>query len=235
MASTPPPGSQLTLEVQLRDEATLANYLPLAERQLVVDALQALMAGEGESLIYLYGPVSSGKSHLLQAVCQYLGQNALYLPLAELIDCPPDAVLADIEQASLVCLDDIDAVSGLPNWELALFHCFNRIRAVGCRLLLSASVAPRQLTMELADLRSRLGWGLIFHLPDYDDAEKESLLVFCARRRGLVMSAEVARYLIARLPRNLEQLLAFLGEVDKLSLKYKRALTIPFLRQILAS
>ncbi len=227
------PGQQLPLKVQLRDEATLGNFLVTDSLRPLMPLLEGLCAGSGEPLLYLHGTKNSGKSHLLQACCHQLGSAAIYLPLAELVDYPPEQVLADMETMALVCLDDMDVIAGVGSWERGLFHFFNRARAAGCRLLLAASAAPRSLGTKLPDLQSRLSWGLVFHLPGYSDADKEALLILRARQRGLSMSAEVARYVVSRAPRGLAQLFELLDRVDERSLAEQRGITVPFLRQVL--
>lgn len=230
MPATPSAGPQLALAVQLRDEATLDNYLPTDAVAPLIPLLEGQAEPDGESVIFLHGPADAGKSHLLQACCHRAAGPSLYLPLAELGDYRPEAVLAEMESMAVVCLDDIDAIEGDADWELALFHFFNRARAAGCRLLLSAKTSPRGLGIQLADLRSRLGWGLVYHLPGYDDAQKVALLEFRAARRGLQMPAEVARYIISRAPRGLGELLQLLDHLDRLSLAEQRALTVPFVK-----
>jgi DnaA family protein len=226
-------GPQLALNVQLRDEATLENFLPGPALAPLIALLKAQLEPGGEPLIYLHGAADAGKSHLLQACCQRAGSGALYLPLGELRDYPPEAVLADMETMTLVCLDDVDAVQGDAAWEQALFHFFNRARAADCRLLLSAAVSPRGLALQLADLRSRLSWGVVYHLPGYDDEQKVELLGFRAARRGLQMPAEVARYIVSRAPRGLGQLMQLLDRLDRSSLAAQRALTVPFVKRAL--
>ena len=68
---------QLSLEVRLRDDATLDNFLALPKVQPLVGALQNQLDPSGESVIYLYGPAGTGKSHLLQASCMNRSRNDL--------------------------------------------------------------------------------------------------------------------------------------------------------------
>ena len=224
---------QLALEVQLRDDATLENYLGVPAVQPLLLALQQQTTPDGEAIIFLYGPDGCGKSHLLQAACHLAGSGALYLPLAELAEYSPQDVLQSIETLDLVCLDDVDAVLGDDDWELALFDLCNRARQWGCRLLVAGQGAPRTLAVKLADLRSRLSWGIVYQLSQSDDEEKSAVLRFRAGRRGLSMSAEVASYIVTRAPRSLEHLLELLDTLDKVSLAEQRALSIPFVKQAL--
>jgi DnaA family protein len=224
---------QLPLPVQLRDEATLDNFLPLPASRALIAALRAQIGGDGEPIIYLHGPTGVGKTHLLQASCHLVGVGAVYLPLGEVADCLPDEVLQGMETLKLVCLDDVDRVMGRADWELALFNLINRARQQGCRLLVAGSAAPRVLAVDLPDLRSRLGWGIVYQLAAANDEVKTAILQFRAGRRGLVLGDEVCAYLVARAPRDMDALLAVLDTLDRASLVEKRALSIPFVKSVL--
>ena len=226
-------GQQLPLLVQLRDDATLKNFLPFPLSEALLQGIKSLCAGEGDSVVFLHGNRGSGKSHLLQAACHLAGEQALYLPLRELQVYPPEEVLAGVETLGLVALDDLDAVLGDEAWELALFDLYNRSKEWGCRLLIAASGAPRVLDVSLADLRSRLSWGVVYQLPSVSDEEKQAILQFRATRRGLALPDEVAVFIVNRVPRDLERLLELLDKLDRASLVQKRALSIPFVKQVL--
>ncbi len=224
---------QLTLEVRLRDDATFDNfYLSDANRPLV-EAAQAQAQPGGEPVIFMHGGPGSGKSHLLQASCHRLGPGSLYLPLAQLVDDPPDEVLHAVEHLDLVCLDDLHAVSGNGDWERGLFHLFNRARETGCALQFAADTPPRHLPLDLADLRSRLSWAVVFKLAAPSDVEKAEILRFRAARRGLSLAPETASFIVNRASRSLDDLLALLETLDRASLAEQRPLSIPFVKSIL--
>jgi DnaA-homolog protein len=227
------PQQQLTLPVSLRDDATLDNFLPVPGSEALLGALGQQLEEGGEAIIYLHGGIGSGKSHLLQACCHRAGGGALYLPLADLVGYGPGEVLADVADMRLICLDDLDAVAGMPAWELALFELYNRARETGARLLVAAASAPRVIALDLEDLRSRLSWGVVYRLASCDDEQKKAVLQFRARRRGLTLPDEVASYLVSRAPRGLDPLLGLLDLLDQASLEHKRALSIPFVKQVL--
>jgi DnaA family protein len=224
---------QLPLEVHLRDDATMENFLALDKVQPLVSALQTQLDADGEAVIYLYGPAGTGKSHLLQAGCHVGSAETLYLPLAELHQFPAGEVLQGVEFLDRVCIDDLHVVLGDANWELALFNLFNDARQQGCRLVVAGNAAPRALPVDLADLRSRLSWGIVYQLVEGDDEEKAEILQFRAARRGLSLATGVASYIVSRAPRAMEQLLQVLDQLDKVSLAEKRALSIPFVKEVM--
>jgi len=127
---------QLSLAIALDDQATFDNfYAPNGTPQHMATFL---LKDEGRKFAYLSGASGTGLSHLLQAICQStaLGRNsgALYLPLEELSQYPPEQVLEGLENAPLVCIDDLQLVSDREDWHIPLFNLFNNCRDAGCRL-----------------------------------------------------------------------------------------------------
>lgn len=228
---------QLSLRINLNDDATFENFF-LQEQdsnRQVATVLRDQLLPREQPFIYLWGARGSGVSHLLQASCHQAsaqGLSAQYLPLGELLDYPPEQLLENLEQLSLVCLDDVQVVSGNSEWEKGLFDLFNRIRqAEGC-LLLGANCSARELPLQLPDLQSRFGWGPVFQLSSSDDDEKLQILQFRASRRGMELGDDVARYLINRAARELGELIRCLDRLEDVSLQEGRKLSIPFVKQV---
>ncbi len=224
---------QLALEIRLRDDATFDNFFTTSPNEVVVNALSHWDAPSSEPVMYLHGAEGSGKTHLLQASCHQFDADALYLPLGELSHFQPQDVLQGVESMALLCLDDLQRVSGVSEWEEALFNLYNRARQSGCRLLLAADTAPRKLPVSLPDLASRLSWGVVYQLAEANDEEKAQILRFRAGRRGMTLSPEAAAYIVHRAPRETGDLLQLLDKLDQASLVEQRALSIPFVKTAL--
>jgi DnaA family protein len=120
------------------------------------------------------------------------------------------------------------------DWEIALFDFYNRARARDCALLIAADAPPRALQVGLADLRSRLAWGVVFQLARASDEDRAEILRFRAGRRGPALTPEVAGYIVHRAPRGITELLAVLDRLDRASLTEQRAVSIPFVKRALA-
>ncbi|WP_263322560.1 DnaA regulatory inactivator Hda [Endozoicomonas sp. Mp262] len=228
---------QLPLSVQLRDDATFANFFGGPNDALVnlLDMDRKLPSVDTEQFIFIYGNNGVGCSHLLQAACHQVDRQAgrsIYLPMSELVNYSPQ-LLEGMERLQLVCIDDIGEVAGIPEWEEGLFDLFNRLRDAKTRLLVAASKPPKSLGIQLPDLVSRLSWGLVFQVQPLTDHDKVSALQLRAHLRGLEMSEEVARYIIYRSSREMGSLFQILHKLDGASLRAKRKLTIPFVKQVM--
>jgi DnaA family protein len=223
---------QLPLGIGLRDESTFENFVAIGNEQLVDTLINH--AGE-DKIVYLWGGNSVGKTHLLQAWCKRHAENGLsvaFLPLLQYQELAPD-ICEGLENLDAVCIDDIQAVAGISEWEEALFHLYNRMRDAAKLIIISANAAPLALGLKLADLVSRLNAALILHVTGLDDQGKMEVLKLRALARGLELSDEAAQFLIRHYPRDMSILLATLDKLDHASLAAQRRLTIPFIKQVM--
>lgn len=227
--------SQLPLQIALRPPATLDGFLA-GDNAQVLASVRACALGTGERLLFLAGPMGSGRTHLLAGACNLAARDSLrcaYLPLADPGGLAP-ALLSDLDGLDLVCLDDLEGIAGDRRWEEAVFALFNGLRDRGGRLIVAAARGPNELPLALPDLRSRLGWGLLLTLRPLRDEQLCTALEAAAAARGLRLGDGVARFLVERLPRALPELLGALDRLDEASLAAKRPLTLPFVRAQLA-
>lgn len=229
---------QLSLGIAHIDDATFDNFYlsPQSANALAVSALRQQFSALGEKFIFLWGGQGCGLTHLLQSAChsaQEQGSRIQYLPLRDMLHFSPQLLLEGLESLDLICIDDLHLIAGKSDWELALFHLFNRLRDSGKHLLVAADLGPHQLKIELPDLRSRLNSGVSFQIQQLDDQEKQAALQERAQRRGLELTDDVAKFILQRAPRNMNELFVNLSALDDASLAEQRKLTIPFVKQVL--
>lgn len=233
---------QLPLPIHQVDDETFENFYA-DNNLLLLDSLYQNFVEVRQPFFYIWGNKSSGKSHLLKAVSNHFlinQRSASYIPLEKSHYFSP-SVLDNAEQLDVICLDDLQAIMGDPEWEMAIFNLFNQIReqqglfSQGHKtlLLISANCPPQQLKIALADLRSRLTWGEVYRLDDLTDAQKMNILTQYAYNKGFELSDEVANFLLKRMERELQTLIGKLDLLDRASLQAQRKLTIPFVKEIL--
>lgn len=126
--------------------------------------------------------------------------------------------------------DDVDALDEAQ--QIGLFNRINEARESGGAVLAAGNAPPGQLAVR-EDLRSRLGWGLVYQVKPLTDAERAVFLSREAERRGMRLSDDVVWYLLARVRRDLSSLGAILDLLDRVSLEQKRHVTLPLVREAL--
>jgi len=223
--------SQLALPLQLQDHAVFESFWPAGNDTLV--AYLTELCGTGASPgCWIWGAAATGKTHLLQAVCDCSGDRSIYLPLAMFKEAGPE-VLNGLENRQFICLDDIDAIAGMPEWERALFELCNQAQDSGGILVIAGSATVRECGITLKDLESRFTRLPPFHIQPLADAERVKALQLRAKLRGLDLPQETANYLLTRRKRDMASLYALLDKLDLEALKAQRRLTIPFVKTVL--
>jgi len=222
---------QLALPLRLADHAVFGSYLSTGNEALVATLGELAVAG-GSQGCWLWGVPSSGKTHLLQAVCDRAGDRSVYVPLRLLLDAGPE-LLEGLESRELICLDDIDAVAGNESWEAALFDLYNQIFDADRCLIVAAAMSPRECPINLPDLQSRLARLPAFQVQALGDEDTVLALQLRARHRGLDLPDDTARYLLNRSRRDMASLYHLLDKLDLEALRAQRRLTIPFVKGVL--
>ncbi len=213
--------TQLLLNIAPDWAPTLDNFVAGRNVELLSALRHALAGTANERCIYLWGEAGSGKSHLLQAAA---GQaRALGQPAAYARSIVPDA-------APVIAVDDVEALDDAA--QVALFDLYNRLRENGGMLLVSGTVAPAHLLLR-DDLRTRLGWGLVYQVHGLSDEEKAQALESHAQARGFVVPHEVTQYLLRHGRRDLPALLATLDALDAHCLRLKRGASVPLLKEVM--
>ncbi len=228
---------QLPLGVRLRATAVFESFAP-GRHAASLAAVRDLAAGVTTAPLWLWGAAGSGKTHLLQAALaapapQRSPTGAAYLPLGRPGLQP--AMLQGLENVGLLALDEVEAAAGQPALETALFHLWNGVLERGGRLLLAARQPPAGLAIQLPDLASRFSSCLVMHLPVPDDSELPEVLRHLAAHRGLQVGPEASAWLLRRVRRDTHELAALMERLDAAALVAQRALTVPFLREVLGA
>ena len=247
--NTLPLPKQFALDIGHSPTASLENYLPGKDLALI-SALKDIEQSWGgaatkttsnplnQRWIYWWGPEGSGRSHLLHAI----GNAAQHASLEHVSLSSADptswvrleeniSAMAQRDIPSVITVDDVDHLDD--RLVGSLFRILNAVQASrAIHIFMAGKDAPANLKLR-EDLRTRLGWGLVFQTQLLDDDEKIQALSEAAKARGLVLSPEVLPWLLNRFYRDMPSLMALIDALDAYSLETKRAVTLPLVRELL--
>ncbi|MBU3540169.1 DnaA regulatory inactivator Hda [Polynucleobacter sp. UB-Tiil-W10] len=247
--NTPSLPKQFALDISHSPKASLENYLPgkdLALISALQDIERSWKRGDAQSSenplnqrwIYWWGPEGSGRSHLINAV----GNAADYAGLEHIALTPFEptswvrleekmGTISESTTPSVITVDDVDRLDD--RLVGSLFRILNVVQASkAIHIFMAGKASPANLKLR-EDLRTRLGWGLIFQTQLLDDDEKIQALEEAAKARGLVLSPDVLPWLLSRFYRDMPSLMALIDALDAYSLETKRAVTLPLVRELL--
>jgi len=212
---------QLSLALTPPPDPTLENFVPGSNVELLERLRSAAAGAPDEPVIFLWGEPGCGRTHLLRAVAA-AAADAAYLP--------PSADYVPAADKRVIAVDDVDRLDEAR--QITLFGILNRARETHGVVVAAGPMPPAQLTLR-EDLKTRLGWGLVYRVHLLSDDDKARHLRAEAERRGLRLPDEVVSYLLARAPRNLHTLMDVLDRLDRQSLARHRPITVPLLRELL--
>ncbi len=128
---------------------------------------------EAYNPLFLHGPPGLGKTHLLAAIANYLGDSAPQLNVryttaesftnefvAALRASGAEAFKRRYRDLDVLLIDDVQFLEGKRHTEEEFFHTFNALYEAGSQLVLSADRMPSELSTLEERLRSRFEWGL---------------------------------------------------------------------------
>ncbi|MDQ3040413.1 MAG: DnaA regulatory inactivator Hda [Pseudomonadota bacterium] len=234
MSRSQPLVPQLPLALRFPPEQRLLSYMGAANG--LIERLQLLAEGGLGEALYVQGAKGSGKTHLLLGTCaaaEAVGRRPQYLSLKRVRGRARSAFEGLELTADLVALDDLDAICGAHEDEVALFDLHNRLHDAGTSVLYAATTAPAMLQIALPDLRSRLAQCTLMPLHALDDAGRAAVLRQRATSRGMLFEDAALDWLLSRCSRDLSDLAAMFEKIDRASLAAQRRITVPFLRQVL--
>jgi DnaA-homolog protein len=219
---------QLVFELAVREPPCIANFLQGRNEELLT-VLPAFVAGAHNATgLLLWGAPASGKSHLLVAavaLARERGLMARYLEHPRDLDgdASDDATAPD----ALIAIDRVDEADAASAGRM--FTRFNALQERGARMIVAARTPLAALPLR-EDLRTRLGWGLVYEVIPLADEDKSKALAVYAKERGFSLSGEVIDYLLRHGRRDMRSLLATLAALDRRSLASKRPITVPMIK-----
>ena len=223
---------QLTFPWNKENKSSFKGFYPIESNKQLLFLLQD---ADFDDDLLIFGPKDSGKTYLLQAMCNLVnnnGKSSLFLPMKQAIKLSAD-ILDSLEAIELVCLDGIEHVIGNKAWETAMFNLINRSLNSNNRLIFTSSKNIYNMNFKLNDLDSRLRKIQSHELHCLSDNEILNALKYIADLRSIELGNKEAQYLLTYANRNISDLVKILESLDQLSMEMKRRITIPLIKQVI--
>ena len=196
--------------------------------------------------LFVYGGVGLGKTHLMQAIGQYVlakkkNTKVIYLSselfINEFIDAIQHSNLVKFRkryrQADLLLIDDIQFLSGKERSQEEFFHTFNTLFDGHKQIVLSSDRPASEIANLEHRLVSRFEWGLTAELQPPDIETRMAILRKKARTMQIKLSDEVFEFLATRIRTNVRRLEGALMRVASFASLSGKALTQEVIEHLL--
>ncbi len=196
--------------------------------------------------LFVYGGVGLGKTHLMQAIGQYVGTKnkkakVMYLSselfINEFIDAIQHSTLVKFRkryrQADLLLIDDIQFLGGKERSQEEFFHTFNTLFDGHKQIVLSSDRPASEIANLEHRLVSRFEWGLTAELQPPDVETRTAILRKKARSLQIKLADEVFDFLALRIRTNVRRLEGALMRVASFASLSGRELTRDVIEHLL--
>ena len=169
--------------------------------------------------LFIYGGVGLGKTHLMQAIGQYVvakkkNTKVIYLSselfINEFIDAIQHNNLVKFRkryrQADLLCIDDIQFLAGKERSQEEFFHTFNTLFDGHKQIVLSCDRPASEIANLEHRLVSRFEWGLTAELQPPAIETRLAILRKKARGMQIKLPDEIFEFLAHRIRSNVRRL-----------------------------
>jgi chromosomal replication initiator protein len=169
--------------------------------------------------LFIYGGVGLGKTHLMQAIGQYVwskkkNAKVMYLSseifINEFIDAIQHSTLVKFRkryrQADLLLIDDIQFLGGKERSQEEFFHTFNTLFDGHKQIVLSSDRPASEIANLEQRLVSRFEWGLTAELQPPDVETRTAILRKKARSLQIKLRDEIFDFLANRIRTNVRRL-----------------------------
>jgi len=197
--------------------------------------------------LFIYGSTGLGKTHLLQAIAQYVSEHTSELSVRyitsetfmnDFINSLRDKRIEGFKQRyrtyDVLLIDDVQFFEHKERIQEEFFHTFNSLYEAGSQIVMSSDRPPRDIATLEARLRSRFEWGLITDIQPPDLETRIAILRKKVKTDGIhVPDTQVLSFIASRVSTNIRELEGALTRVVAFSSLTGRAMSVELAQDVL--
>ncbi|HEY4716490.1 MAG TPA: chromosomal replication initiator protein DnaA [bacterium] len=181
--------------------------------------------------LFIFGGVGLGKTHLLNAIANFVlknkpGLNVLLMSsetfMNEFIKATAHGKMNDFrskfrETCDLLMIDDIEFFAGKERTQEEFFHTFNTLSEAKKQIILTSDKYPKEIPHMEERLRSRVESGVIVDIQPPDYETKIAILKKRAEKEKVSMPDEVYHFLASLNKSNIRDLYGYFNTIKAYS------------------
>ncbi len=233
--------------VQLNPKYTFKSFVVGAGNQFAHAACMAVAEQPAKAYnpLFLYGGVGLGKTHLLNAIGNYLAERSdlriAYLTTEQFTNEVINSIRYDkmidlrkrYRSVDMLMIDDIQFLAGKERTQEEFFHTFNTLYEARKQIVLSSDRFPKDMPDIEERLRSRFEWGLIADLQPPDVETRIAILRKKSEDERIALPEDVIHFLATTMKNNIRELEGSLVRVGAYSSLTGQIITLEMAKNVL--
>lgn len=236
------------VESQLNSSYTFERFIEGDCNRLARSAAWAIAQEPGSTSFnpfLIYGGVGLGKTHLIQAIGNYVksqrDERVLYVSSERFTSDFVQSIQHNrvnefslfYRNIDLLIIDDVQFFGGKEKTQEEFFHIFNALHQAGRQIILSGDRPPREIDGIEERLLSRFQWGLSADLQQPELETRIAILNRKAEDDGIDLSHEVIEFIAHNVKSNIRELEGALIRLLAHSTLHKRDIDLPLAKEVL--
>jgi chromosomal replication initiator protein len=234
--------------ISLNSRYTFDNFIVGEHNELAKAACHAVCENLGRiyNPLFIYGKVGLGKTHLLQAIGNYVRSSDATKKIVyttserfttELVNAiknnKADKFKEDYQLVDLLIIDDVQFLAGKEKTQQEFFHIFNVLYNLNKQIVISSDRPPKSISTLEERLRSRFEGGMIVDVSQPDLETRIAILRTKAMEKGFYLSDDVLRFMSENIKNNVRELEGALNRVIAICDLHKKEPTQQLVEQAL--
>ena len=227
---------QLIFPFQINQKASFDSFFCSPDNQNLMTRLADIVSGPDTSELIIHGEEGSGKSFLMQAICNELSsaeKKFAFIPMKKAFNMGVE-IFQNLGSLDAVCIDDLQLILANQDWETALFNLINECQQSNCTLMLSlGGTQPLDESVILPDLLSRIKRMEFIALHAVQDEFFNQAINFVAQQLDIKIEEAELEFLLKHQTRMFSLLVENIITLDNQAASLKRKITIPLIKETL--
>ncbi len=169
--------------------------------------------------LMIYGGVGLGKTHLVQAIGNYIKKNdstkkVVYVASEKFTNQFIDSLknnsvqtfISYFRELDMLILDDVQFLKGKEKTQEIFFHIFNHLHQSGKQIVMTSDCVPKDLKGLQERLVSRFKWGLTTDLQQPSFETRKAIIQQKIKEDGIVIKKEIIDYIAYTVDTNIREL-----------------------------
>jgi len=182
--------------------------------------------GEIYNPLFIYGGVGLGKTHLVQAVGNYIlaknpTKKVLYINSEKFTNDfifaiksgQTDKFKQMYRNIDVLLIDDIQFIAGKEQTQEEFFHTFNALHQNNKQIVISSDRPPKAIPSIENRLISRFEWGMIADISSPDLETRVAILEIKAQEKKYKLSKDIVHYVAENVQENIRELEGALNRI----------------------
>ncbi|MEO1927833.1 MAG: chromosomal replication initiator protein DnaA [Nautiliaceae bacterium] len=210
-------------------EYTFESFIVGPSNQFAYTAAKSVAENPGKNYnpLFIYGGVGLGKTHLLQAIGNYLKNSlkVLYVTSKQFMNeftenirlKTPEKFHEKYKNCDILLIDDVQFFAGKERTQEEFFHIFNDMYNKKKQICLTADRPPKKLYDLVDRLRSRFEAGLIVDIQPPELETKIEIIRKKCELNGIYLPDEIIEFIATKLDTNIREIEGMITKINAMS------------------